>query len=171
MTTTADQAAQPERPEIERVIAPLDPARDAEAAALLAPCVLDGSAASAATALAELRATEGAELRGLEVDGQLLGVSATRRVGMTFELTYLVVAPGHRRQGHGKELLIEALVRAGRRPTVTEVREEDLPFYQATRFKPVSRRKQPDGSFRFRLGWHPPGQRVPPGTAGATSTS
>ena len=158
-------------PEIERVIAPLDPARDAEAAALLAPCVPDGTAKAAAALLADLRATEGGELRGLEVDGALLGVSGTRRVGMTFELTFLVVAPEHRRQGHGKELLIEALVRAGRRPTVTEVREEDLPFYQATRFKPVSRRKQPDGSFRFRLGWHPPGQRVPHGTTGANPAS
>jgi GNAT superfamily N-acetyltransferase len=166
-----DQAEHPERPDVERVIAPLDPAHDAEAAVLLAPCAPDGSAATAAATLAELRATEGAELRELTVEGELLGVSATRRVGMAFELTYLVVAPGHRRKGHGKELLIEALVRAGRRPTVTEAREEDLPFYQATRFKPVSRRKQPDGSFRFRLGWHPPGQRVPHGTAGATPTS
>lgn len=169
--TMADQTAPAGSPEIDRVIAPLDPARDAEAAALLAPCAPDGTSGAAAALLADLRATEGAELRGLEVGGELIGVSATRRVGMTFELTWLIVAPGHRRQGHGKELLIEALVRAGRRPTVTEVREADLPFYKATRFKPVSRRQQPDGSVRFRLGWHPPGQRVPHGTAGADARS
>lgn len=147
---------------VERVIGPLPESRDADAAALLAPCAADGSNAGGGAMLAGLRATEGVELRGLEVGGELLGLSATRRVGMTFELTLLVIAPAARRQGHGKELLIEALVRAARRPTVTEAREEDLPFYQATRFKPVARRKQPDGSFRYRLGWHPPGQRVAP---------
>jgi GNAT superfamily N-acetyltransferase len=119
--------------------------------------------------LQELRATEGVELRGLDVGGELLGVSATRRTGMTFELTLLVVAPAARRQGHGKELLIEALVRAGRRPTVTEAGIDDLPFYQATRFKPVSRRKQPDGTFRYRLGWHPPGQRLPTSAGSETA--
>lgn len=147
---------------VERIIGPLPESRDAAAAALLAPCAPDGSVAGAAAMLAALRATEGVELRGLEVGGELLGVSATRRVGMTFDLTLLVVAASARRQGHGKELLIEALVRAGRRPTVTEARAEDLPFYQATRFKPVARRRQPDGTVRYRLGWHPPGQRVSP---------
>lgn len=150
----------------ERTIAPLPAARDADAAVLLAPCVPEGTVESARAMLTQLRGTDGVELRGLDVAGELLGLSVTRRVGMTFELTYLVVAPGARRQGHGTELLIEALVRAGRRPTVTEAREEDLPFYQATRFKPVARRKQPDGTFRYRLGWHPPGQRLPTGAAG-----
>jgi ribosomal protein S18 acetylase RimI-like enzyme len=146
---------------LERVIAPLSESRDDAAARLLAPCVPDGSVDGAVAMLAELRATEGVELRGLEVGGELLGLSASRRQGMTFEVVVLIVDPSARRQGHGKELLIEALVRAGRRPTVTEARAEDLPFYQATRFKPVARRKQPDGTFRYRLGWHPPGQRDP----------
>ncbi|MDQ3695201.1 MAG: GNAT family N-acetyltransferase [Chloroflexota bacterium] len=150
----------------ERCIAPLDIAQDPAAARLLAGCVPEGSAA---TWLTELRATEGVDITGLEVAGELVGVSATRRVGMTMELTLLVVAAAARRRGHGKELLIEALLRAGRRPTVAEVREEDLPFYQAMRFKLVGRRRQPDGSFRYRLGWHPPGQRAAPaGAAEAT---
>ena len=147
----------------ERSIAPLTDEQLAAAAAIVAPCTPDGTRAAALTWLRELLATEGTEVRGLSVGGRLLGVAATRRTGMTFELTLLVVAPDARRQGHGKELLIEALVRAGRRPTVTEVRPEDLPFYQATRFKPVARRRQPDGTYRLRLGWHPPGQRIPPG--------
>jgi GNAT superfamily N-acetyltransferase len=154
--------ADPHETAPERAIAPLPEARDPEAATLLAPCAPDGTAAGALAMVRELRATEGVELRGLDVGGALLGVSATKRTGMTFELTLLVVSPAARRQGHGKELLIEALVRAGRRPTVTEAREEDLLFYQATRFKPVARRKQPDGTFRYRLGWHPPGQRLAP---------
>lgn len=154
----------------ERAIAPLPDSRDQEAAILLTACVPVGTADGAMAVLRELRATEGVDLRGLEVGGELLGVSVTQRVGMTFELRYLVIAPAARRQGHGKELLIEALVRAGRRPTVTEAREEDLPFYRATRFKPVARRKQPDGTFRYRLGWHPPGQRLAPGSGDAGET-
>ncbi|MBA2521049.1 MAG: GNAT family N-acetyltransferase [Chloroflexia bacterium] len=149
----------------ERSLAPLDIAQDPAAARLLAGCVADGSVASAAEMLAGLRATEGVDLTGLVVAGELAGVSATRRIGMTMELMLLVVAVSTRRRGHGKELLIEALVRAGRRPTVTEVCEEDLPFYQTMRFKPVARRRQPDGSFRYRLGWHPPGQRTSPAEA------
>lgn len=147
---------------LERVIAPLSASNDGAAARLLAPCAPDGSVDGATAMLAGLRATDGVELRGLEVGGELLGLSATRRQGMTFELMLLIVDPSARRRGHGKELLIEVLVRAGRRPTVTEARTEDLPFYQATRFKPVARRRQPDGTVRYRLGWHPPGQRIPP---------
>ncbi len=164
--TAADQATT----SVARTIEPLSEAHDPAAATLLAPCAPDGSSEGAAALLASFRATEDVELRALEVEGELLGVSATRRVGMTFELTLLIVAPAAWRQGHGKELLIEALVRAGRRPTVTEVRAEDLSFYQAMRFKPVARRKQPDGSFRYRLGWHPPGQRLPTGAATAEPT-
>lgn len=153
----------------ERAIAPLAIAQDPAATRLLAGCVPDRSVAGAATLLTELRATDGVDITGLAVAGELVGVSATRRVGMTMELTLLVIATAARRRGHGKELLIEALLRAGRRPSVTEVRDEDLPFYQAMRFKPVGRRRQPDGSFRYRLGWHPPGQRAAPaGAAEAT---
>lgn len=136
--------------------APLPSEFDAEAAAILAAATAAGSVGAGAAALAAARADPRTELFGRVVDGGLVAVYALRSVEMAREITYLAVAEEHRRLGHGRACLQDALRRCGKRPLVVETDDEALAFYRAVGFKLVGKRGHPSGTLRYRLGWHAP---------------
>ena len=154
---------------------PLDPARDEEAAAILAACTPDGTTAAGRALLAAARRDPDSTITGVVEGGTLVAVCVTRKVSMAVEVAHLAVADGRRRQGHGRACLQDALRRAGKRPLVAETDEAGLPFYRACGFKLVGRRKAPGGGARYRLGWHaptahPPGPMAPGRPGGRTLT-
>jgi GNAT superfamily N-acetyltransferase len=138
-------------------IRPWPASRDAEAAAILADATGAGSATAAQEAIDAARAESGNRVFGGLREGQLVGAYTIHRDGMANRIGVIAVGPEHRREGFGKALLMDALRRSGRRPLVAETDGEGLPFYKACGFKLVGRRKQPDGTFRYRVGWHAPG--------------
>jgi len=134
----------------------LDPALDERAAGLLARCPVLGSRERAADAIADARNDAGASLFGLIVNDELGGAYIMRKVQLVNEISYIAIAPGHERRGHGKMCLYDALLRYGSRPLAVEADEDSLGFFRACGFKLVGKRKGPDGAQRYRLGWHAP---------------
>jgi len=165
-TVTAGAPQTPDAP-----VHPLDPARDEEAALILAACTPEGTAAAGRGLLAAARFDPDNTVTGLVQDDALLAVCVTHKAPMSVEVTHLVVADGHRRRGHGRACLQDALRRAGKRPLVADTDEAGLPFYRARGFKLVGRRKAPDGSARYRLGWHAPAAHPPTRLAGLMTRS
>ncbi len=139
-----------------RQIGPLDPSQDDEAAAILAAATWEGTGSAGAAALAAARHDHDTVVRGATVDGELVAVYALRLAGASAELALLAVAPPHRRHGHGRACLTDALRRAGRRPLVVETDDDALAFYTAAGFKLIGKRRHPSGTVRYRLGWHAP---------------
>jgi len=137
-------------------VKPLEPALDGEAAELLTRCPALGSCVRAAEAVAAARADNDSSLLGLMVDGEIGGAYILRKVHLSNEISHLAIAPAHERRGNGKMCLYDALLRSGRRPLVAEADESNLGFFKACGFKLVGKRKGPDGSPRYRLGWHAP---------------
>jgi ribosomal protein S18 acetylase RimI-like enzyme len=138
------------------MIRSLEPEQEETAAALLAACTYEGTVERGRGLLASLRAEPDTELIGLVDHGDLVAVFVTRKALMSLEVLYLTVGPAYRRQGYGRACLQDALRRAGKRPLVAETDDEGLPFYQACGFKLIGRRKHPNGTVRYRLGWHAP---------------
>jgi ribosomal protein S18 acetylase RimI-like enzyme len=134
----------------------LDPAFDEDAAIIIAACTVEGTVERGRAVVHEARSDPKSELFGLFVDGRLVGAYVLRKATMMNEIPFLAIAPEHRRQGHGRMCLFDALLRSGKRPLVVETDDEALPFYKAVGFKMVGKRKGPDGSPRYRLGWHAP---------------
>jgi GNAT superfamily N-acetyltransferase len=108
------------------------------------------------TLVAALRADPEVTLYGIVKDDKPVAVIALRKASMANEVALLVVSPQHRGQGLAKRCLSDALRRSGRRPLTVETDESCAQFYKACGFKIVGRRSDPDGSFRYRLGWHAP---------------
>jgi GNAT superfamily N-acetyltransferase len=134
----------------------LDPAFDEGAAKILAACTFEGTTERGRAVVVEARSNPNSSLFGLFIDGELAGAYVLRKATMMNEIPFLAVAAEHRRHGHGRMCLFDALLRSGKRPLVVETGEETLPFYKAVGFKMVGKRKRPDGSARYRLGWHAP---------------
>jgi GNAT superfamily N-acetyltransferase len=131
-----------------------DSSRDeAVAREILAP---DSSEDEARTQLATLRADPEVSLHGIIVADAPVAVIAVRKASMANEIALLAVAVDRRGQGFAKRLLSDALRRSGRRPLVVEADETCAEFYKARGFKIVGRRPDPNGGFRYRLGWHAP---------------
>jgi ribosomal protein S18 acetylase RimI-like enzyme len=145
----------------------LDPERDEAAAAVLAPATGQGTVDRGRAIIAEARNHPEATIYGLTVGGELAAVYILRKVTLMNEIACLAVAVGHRRRGHGRACLYDALLRSGRRPLVVETDDDVLGFYKACGFKLVGKRKRPDGTVRYRLGWHAP----LPKAAGTTTAS
>lgn len=137
-------------------IASLDPARDEEAAAILAPAMGPGTIERGRAIVAEARSDPDSAVYGLTVGGALVAVYVLRKARLMNEIACLAVAEGHRRRGHGRACLYDALLRSGRRPLVVETDDDALGFYKACGFKLVGKRKSPGGVVRYRLGWHAP---------------
>jgi GNAT superfamily N-acetyltransferase len=150
---------------------PLDPARDEDAAAILAAASFEGSINRGREIVAEARATEGARIRALVVDDRLVAVYILRKADMANEISCLAVVEGERGRGYGRRCLIDAAQLSGRRPLTVETDDDALGFYQQCGFKLVGRRKRPGGTFRYRLGWHRPGQGRASVPVGAPPTS
>ncbi|HEU0116342.1 MAG TPA: hypothetical protein VFQ80_16755 [Thermomicrobiales bacterium] len=134
--------------------APLPPARDAEAAALVAA---SGREAEPTALLAALRADPAAALYGVVKDDALVAVYGLKKIGLTLELRPLAAA------SNWDEWLAlkEAVARAGKWSVVVETTEADAATYLQMGFRKVSRRRGPDGEPRYRLGWHTPTRRHP----------
>jgi ribosomal protein S18 acetylase RimI-like enzyme len=141
--------------------------RDAEAAVILADATGASTAEAARAAIDAARAGGQDRVFAGLLNGELVGAYTLQRDGMANEIGIIAVARDHRRRGIGRALLQDALRRSGRRPLVAETDEEGLAFYKACGFKMVGRRKQPDGTFRYRIGWHAPGVKF---KGGATNT-
>jgi ribosomal protein S18 acetylase RimI-like enzyme len=137
-------------------VKPLDPSFDEEAAVILSACTPEGTVEQGRAVINNARVDPDSSLFGLFVDGRLEGAYVLRKATMMNEIPFLAVATEHRRHGHGRMCLFDALLRSGKRPLVVETGEETLPFYKAVGFKMVGKRKGPDGSARYRLGWHAP---------------
>lgn len=137
-------------------IGSLDPDREPEAATILAAATGGGSPTVGAAVLAAARRDPETEVFGRVDRGELVAVYTLRRAGLSMEIPLLAVAPAHRRRGHGRACLTDALARAGKRPLVAETDDGGLPFYRAVGFKLVGKRRDPSGAVRYRLGWHAP---------------
>ena len=141
-------------------IRPLDPGLDGTAAEILAPATEQGTAEAAAALIAASRADDGSNILGLSADDQLVAVYITRRIPLSVEVTAIAVAAGHRREGHGRACLQDALRRAGKLPLVVESPEDAVGFFKKVGFKIVSRRVPPGGKPRYKLGWHAPRPQI-----------
>jgi ribosomal protein S18 acetylase RimI-like enzyme len=137
-------------------IVPLDLEGDEMAAAILALATGAGSIERGREVIAEARTDANAAVYGLSVAGELAAVYVLRKASLMNEIACLAVAEGHRRRGHGRACLYDALLRSGTRPLVVETDDEAVGFYKACGFKLVGKRKRPDGAVRYRLGWHAP---------------
>lgn len=136
--------------------------RPGDANAVTALCQDDAQAE-----LAAARDDDDADLRVGLIEREIVAVTATQRDGMANTLTVIAVHPEQRRRGVGRAMLQDALGRSGKRPLTAETPEAFLEFFKACGFKLVGRRKQPDGSFRYRVGWHTPGLRFKGGSSNA----
>lgn len=151
-------------------IRPLPESHDADIAAILAAATGAGTVEAAKSAIADVRAEAPDRVFGGFLSGNLVGAYTLRRDGMANIIGHIAVEANHRRRGIGRTLLLDGLRRSGRRPLVAETDEEGLGFYKACGFKLVGRRKQPDGTFRYRVGWHAPGRSFKGGTSNALTT-
>jgi ribosomal protein S18 acetylase RimI-like enzyme len=142
-------------------ITSLDPASDEDAAAVLAGALGKGTIERAREVIAQARRDPDAAIYGLSTGGEVVAVYILRKASRMNELDCLAVADGHRRQGHGRACLYDALLRSGRRPLVVETDDETVGFYKRCGFKLVGKRRQPDGRIRYRLGWHAPLPKPP----------
>lgn len=148
-------------------IRPLDPERDLEAGAILAASTYAGTEEAGLTVLDRARADPESTVYGLTIGDDVVAVYITRRIPLSLEVTALAVAAEHRRRGHGRACMTDALRRAGKLPLVVETDDDALGFYKKCGFKLVGRRLSPGGRVRYRLGWHAPGLRFKGGsTAG-----
>lgn len=150
-------------------IVPLEPGHDAVAAAILAPCAPDRSVEGGQQILAAARVDPHSEIYGLFAGDELAAVCVVKTIPFARELAYLVVREGYRSRGYGRACLVEAVRRSGRRPLAAEATEETVGFYQACGFRVIGKRRGPDGSVRYRLGWHAPRRQPAPGNGEASA--
>lgn len=134
----------------------LPEAQDGTAAAIVAAALGSDPVAAAHDRIGVARRDAESDLYGLTVDGHLAAVYILRRINLMNEISCLAVGESFRRQGHGRACLYDALLRSGRRPLVVETDEDAVGFYKRCGFKLVGKRTQPDGTVRYRLGWHAP---------------
>lgn len=134
----------------------LDPAFDDRAAEVLARCPALGSVERAREAISAARSDERCSLYGVFQDGALAGAYLLRKVSMSNEIALLAIVPAYERRGLGKMCLYDALFRSGKRPLVAEADESNAGFFKQCGFKLIGKRKAPDTSVRYRLGWHAP---------------
>jgi GNAT superfamily N-acetyltransferase len=118
-----------------------------------------GSTEEARKIVAALRADPSVTFYGIVKGDAPIAVIALRKASMANEVALLVVSPKHRGQGLAKRCLSDALRRSGRRPLSVEADEHCAEFYKDCGFKIIGRRPDPDGGFRYRLGWHAPRPR------------
>lgn len=161
-TRPSDQGKPPVR------VVPLEPGHDAAAAAILAPCAPDRSVESAQQILAVARTDPHSEIYGLFAGDELAAVCVVKTIPFARDLAYLVVREGYRGRGFGRVCLAEAVRRSGRRPLAVEATEETVGFYQDCGFRVIGKRRGPDGSVRYRLGWHAPRPQPAPGNGEAS---
>jgi ribosomal protein S18 acetylase RimI-like enzyme len=144
-------------------IAPLDPAHDEAAAVIVAAATGAGTVERGRKIIAEARSDADAAVFGLFAGEELAAVYVLRKANLMNEIACLAVDEAHRRRGHGRACLYDALLRSRRRPLVVETDDGAVGFYNACGFKLVGKRTRPDGVVRYRLGWHAPLPKPPGG--------
>jgi ribosomal protein S18 acetylase RimI-like enzyme len=149
-------APQTERVITSPVVRPLDQTHDEAAAAILVDAVYERTIERAREIIAGARQNPDASLYGLYVDDELQGMYIVCKQGLANDVSYLAIRSDHRRQGHGRMCLHDALLRSGRRPLTLQTLESELPFYKKVGFRIVSRRNDEYGRTVYRLGWHAP---------------
>ncbi|MFM9107058.1 MAG: hypothetical protein ACKOWF_10220 [Chloroflexota bacterium] len=131
---------------------------DELAAARMIVAAMPGAALSGAHSF--LRAMAEDDLASVYVApeaGDLLALYVVRKNGLATDLLLIVVD-----QDADPELQLERLAvrdagaRIGRRPLTVETSERALDWYRGLGFKLVGKRRKPDGSVGYRLGWHAP---------------
>ena len=93
-----------------------------------------------------------------ESAGQIVGFAALEIYSPKMsEIRSLAVLPEFRNRGVGRQLVQQCVARARQRQ-VLEVMAitSNEEFFKQCGFKLVGKRKGPDGSPRYRLGWHAP---------------
>jgi len=150
-------------------ITPLGLEGDEAAAAILAAATGVGTIDGGREVINRTRSDPDSALYGLTVGDELVAVYVLRKVTLMNEIACLAVAEGHRRRGHGRACLYDALLRSGRRPLVVETDDDAFGFYKACGFKLVGKRKRSDGTVRYRLGWHAPLPKAAGTTAASTN--
>ncbi len=136
---------------------------DQTAATLLAECPILGSVEGAEAAIVALRGEPNGELYGWIEQGELIAVYGLRKVGMSFAMPWLAVAPGWRGKRYGRSALTDALRRCGRLPMTIEADDALVGWCQRVGFKIVGRKPLPGGGYRYRLGWYAPRRPDEPG--------
>lgn len=140
------------------------PAADRErAAAILATCPQFGSNDAALAAIDDLRGAASGGVYAWVAGDDLIAVYGLRKVGMTYSLEWLAVAPAWQGQRYGRSALMDALRRCGRSPMTVQADDALVGWYQRVSFKIVGRRPLPGGGYRYRLGWYAPRRPDEPG--------
>lgn len=98
------------------------------------------------------------------LNGKVIGGYVMTSIPMANEIVSLAVDPAYRRRGFGRMCCMDALFRSGKRPLVLTADDASVGFAKAVGFKLVGKRKQPDGTFLTRLGWHAPRPSSDPNT-------
>ncbi|MBL8128246.1 MAG: GNAT family N-acetyltransferase, partial [Chloroflexia bacterium] len=133
------------------------PAADRErAAAILAACPQFGSNDTALAAIDDLRGAASGGVYAWVAGDDLIAVYGLRKVGMTYSLEWLAVAPAWQGQRYGRSALMDALRRCGRSPMTVQADDALVGWYQRVGFKIVGRKPLPGGGYRYRLGWYAP---------------
>lgn len=135
--------------------APLEPGQDAVAASLLVAAMPGVSSDGAEGFLNAMRADTRVSLVAAFDGGQALALYVLRKVGVTTELLLVAADPASDPAlGLEAAAVRDAGERVGRRPLTVETSERALDWYRGLGFKLVGKRRQPDGSWSYRLGWH-----------------
>lgn len=140
------------------------PAADRErAAAILAACPQFGSNDTALAAIDDLRGAVSGGVYAWVAGDDLIAVYGLRKVGMTYSLEWLAVAPAWQGQRYGRSALMDALRRCGRSPMTVQADDALVGWYQRVGFKIVGHKPLPGGGYRYRLGWYAPRRPDEPG--------
>ena len=140
------------------------PAADRErAAAILAACPQLGTEDAALAAIDDVRGAEGGEVYAWVAGHDLIAVYGLRKIGISYSLEWLAVAPAWQGQRYGRSALMDALRRSGRSPMTVQADDALVGWYQRVGFKIVGRKPLPGGGYRYRLGWYAPRRPDEPG--------
>jgi ribosomal protein S18 acetylase RimI-like enzyme len=133
------------------------PEQEATLADLLTRVLPGASPAGAAAFLRTIRDDPEMELYAAFEGDAPVALYVLRKVGVTTELVMVGVRPdADPARGLEAAAVRDAGDRVGRRPLTVETTEAALAWYKAQGFRLVGRRKRPDGSWSYRLGWHAP---------------
>ncbi|MBA3415371.1 MAG: hypothetical protein H0U10_09125 [Chloroflexia bacterium] len=150
--------------------APPPPESDEALAGLLARVLPGASPAGTAAFLAGARADPEMALYAAFAGEAPLALYLLRKVGVTTELVLVAVPPdANPALGLDAAAVRDAGARVGKRPLTVETSEPAVAWYKGLGFKLVGKRRRPDGSWSYRLGWHAPrpaGAGVGSGSAG-----
>jgi ribosomal protein S18 acetylase RimI-like enzyme len=136
---------------------------DEAAANLLAACARLGSPEQALSAITAMRGDGGGEVLAWIEDESLVAVYGLRKNGPSYVMPWLAVDPAWRGKRYGRSALTDALRRCGRSPMTVEADDGHVGWFQRVGFKIVGRKPQPNGGYRYRLGWYAPRRPDEPG--------